>query len=171
MGQVTISIVGIGNTVMGDDGVGVCVAEVLRERIGASSTLQIVSGGVAGMLLMPAVLAADHVIFIDAMAVDDEPGSVFRMDPDVAGITGLRSTTSHGMGVPYLITNARLLGHAATYLVYGIQIGDIMLGPDSLSPPVHAAVMRVADLIAKDVASMRSASGNMDEASAGSRRT
>lgn len=140
---------------MGDDGVGVRVAEELRDQLPQVPEIDVVTGGVAGMMLMPSVLSADDVVFVDALAVDDEPGSVFRMDPDVAGITGLRSTTSHGMGIPYLITNARMLGHDPTFVVYGVQIGDIMIGPDSLTPPVADAVPRVVDLIAKEVARMR----------------
>lgn len=150
-----VSVIGIGNTLMGDDGVGVRVAEELRDLLPRVPEVDVVTGGVAGMMLMPAVLAADHVIFVDALAVDDEPGSIFRMDPDIAGITGLRSTTSHGMGIPYLITNARMLGHDPTFVVYGIQIGDIMGGPDTLSPNVHGVVPVVAGLIAEEVARLR----------------
>lgn len=150
-----VAVIGIGNTLMGDDGVGVRVADELRDRLPDVPEVDIVTGGVAGMMLMPAVLAADEVVFVDALAVDDEPGSIFRMDPDVAGITGLRSTTSHGMGIPYLITNARMLGHRPGFLVYGVQIGDIMVGPDTLTPEVEAAVPQVVDLIAEEVARLR----------------
>lgn len=150
-----MAVIGIGNTLMGDDGVGVRVAEELRERLPQVPEVDVVTGGVAGMMLMPAVLDAEDVVFVDALAVDDEPGSIYRMDPDVAGITGLRSTTSHGMGIPYLITNARMLGHEANFVVYGVQIGDIMLGPDTLSEPVEQAVPRVVGLIAEEVARLR----------------
>jgi hydrogenase maturation protease len=130
--------------------VGVCAAELLRQRDSLGSAT-IVTGHLAGMQLMPHVLAADTVIFVDALAVDDEPGTIYRLDPDVAGITGLRSTTSHGMGIPYLITNARLKGHHPTFVVYAVQLGDIMCGPDTLSPQVGEALPRLVELIAEEI--------------------
>jgi hydrogenase maturation protease len=150
-----ISVIGVGNQLMGDDGVGVRIAEELCDQWPDTPAVEVVCGGVAGMALMPAVLDADDIVFVDALAVDAEPGAIFRFDPDEAGITGLRSTTSHGMGIPYLITNARMQGHFPSFLVYAVQIGDIMAGPDTLSPRVEAAVPRVASMIAEDVARMR----------------
>ncbi len=146
-----VSVIGIGNTLMGDDAVGVRIAEELQERF-LGKDVHVVTGHLAGNLLMPYVLESPRVIFVDALAVGDEPGAVFRMDPDAAGITGLRSTTSHGMGIPYLITNARLLGHHAEYVVYAVHVGDVMAGPDTLTEPVAAAVPVVAELIAEEVA-------------------
>lgn len=147
-----VSVIGIGNTLMGDDGVGVAIADRLRSLFDGDPEVVVETGHLAGMRLMPAVLAANHVIFLDAIAIGDEPGSIYRMDPDAAGISGLRSTTSHGMGIPYLIINARLLGHDAEFVVYGVHIGDIMNGPDNLTPEVEAAVPHVVDLVAADVA-------------------
>lgn len=150
-----IRVIGIGNQLMGDDGVGIRVAEELRSELPDTPAVEVVCGGVAGMALMPTVLGADDVVFVDALAVDAEPGAIFRFDPDEAGVSGLRSTTSHGMGIPYLITNARMLGHFPNFLVYAVQIGDITTGPDTLSPPVEAAVSKVVTMVAEDVARMR----------------
>lgn len=150
-----ISVIGVGNTLMGDDGVGVRVAELLRDELPQVPEVEVVTGGVAGMALMPAVMTADEVVFVDALAMDAEPGAIFRFDPDEAGVSGLRSTTSHGMGIPYLITNARMQGHFPGFLVYAVQIDDIMLGPDTLSKRVEAAVPQVVDMIVGDVARLR----------------
>ncbi|HSK46721.1 MAG TPA: hydrogenase maturation protease [Coriobacteriia bacterium] len=143
-----VSVIGIGNTMMGDDGVGVRVAEGLAERLDSAN---VVSGEMAGMSLMPHVLSSDAVVFVDALAVDDEPGTIYRFDPDEAGITGLRSTTTHGMGIPYLITNSRLQGHWPDFVVYAIHIGDIMCGPDVLSPAVAEVLPKVTALVAEEV--------------------
>jgi hydrogenase maturation protease len=148
-----ISIIGIGNTLMGDDGVGVRIAEELDEVLGAEVT--VVTGFLAGMALMPHVLSADVVIFLDALAAGDEPGSIYRFDPDDAGITNIRSTTSHGMGIPYLITNSRLQGHSPEFLVFAVHIGDVMCGPDTLTPAVSAAVPRVVELVQQEIERVR----------------
>lgn len=150
-----ICIIGVGNTLMGDDGIGVAVAEELSRRHPethrAQAGVEIVSGHTAGMGLMPHVMAAERVVFVDAIDAGDEPGSVFLFDPDAVGLSGLRSTTSHGIGIPSLIGNARLQGHWPRFTVYAIQIGDVMCGPDTLSPPIERTVGEVADLIETDV--------------------
>jgi hydrogenase maturation protease len=103
------------------------------------------------MALMPAVLSAEVVVFVDAIDAGDEAGSVFKFDPDEAGLTGLRSSTSHGVGIPYLVTNARLKGHSPEFVIYAVQIGDIMCGPDTLSPQVADAVPHVEAMVAEEV--------------------
>lgn len=143
-----VAVIGIGNTLMGDDGFGVQVAEKLHELL---PDVPVTTGHMAGLGLMRDVLSADKVIFIDALAADGEPGTMYRMDPDEAGITKLRSTTSHGMGIPYLITNARLTGHFPEFVVYAVQIGDIMCGPDTLTPEVERAVPEVVSMIAEEI--------------------
>lgn len=143
-----VAIIGVGNTLMGDDGVGVRVAETLAPLL---KDVDVTTGHLAGMALMPAVLAADRVYFVDAVATHAAPGTVYRLDPDASGISGLRSTTSHGMGIPYLITNSRLQGHHPEFVVYGVEIGDIMCGPDMLTDEVAAAVPDVVRLIRSEI--------------------
>jgi len=153
---VRTTVIGVGNTLMGDDGVGVRIARELSELlpdVGPVGPIKVVEGDTAGMALMPYVMEADRVIFVDAVTVGDTPGSVYRMDPDAAGLTSLRSNTSHGVGIPYLISVARLQGHWPHFLVYGIQAGDIMCGPDTLSCEVTAAMPDVIEMVMADALS------------------
>jgi len=148
------TVIGVGNTLMGDDGVGVRVARELASILphaGPAGPIEVVEGDTAGMALMPHVMTADRIVFVDAVTVGDEPGSVYRFDPDAAGLTTLRSNTSHGVGIPYLITLSRLQGHWPQFIVYGIQIGDIMCGPDTLTARVEEAISDVMGMVMADV--------------------
>lgn len=156
MGVLRTAVIGVGNTLMGDDGVGVRVVRELAELLpdtGPAGPISVIEGDTAGMALMPHVMEADHVIFVDAVTVGDAPGSVYRMDPDAAGLTGLRSNTSHGVGIPYLISVARLQGHWPEFVVYGIQVGDVMCGPDTLTHEVEAAALDVIEMVTSEVLS------------------
>jgi hydrogenase maturation protease len=129
---VRTAIIGVGNTLMGDDGVGVRVVREIVSRlpgVDPACEVDLVEGETAGMALMPHVMAADKVVFVDAVSLGDVAGSVYRFDPDAAGLTTLRSNTSHGVGIPHLITTARRQGHWPEFVVYGVQAGDIMCGP------------------------------------------
>jgi hydrogenase maturation protease len=144
-----VCIIGIGNTLMGDDGVGVRVAEELSSRdLGAD--VCVVSGGTDGMALSRYFLESDAVVVVDAIAAEDAPGSVFRFTPDDAGITSLRSHTSHGLSVPAIMFAARLQGACPEVIVYAVQIGDITCGFETLTPEVAAVVPEVADMVAAE---------------------
>jgi hydrogenase maturation protease len=134
---------------MGDDGVGVRVAEGLASRdLGAD--INVVSGGTDGMALSRHFLEADVVLVVDAVAAGDEPGSVFRFTLDDAGMTSLRSHTSHGLSIPAIVFAARLQGAEPDVVIYAVQIGDITCGFDTLTPEVAAAVPHVAEMVVEE---------------------
>jgi hydrogenase maturation protease len=141
-----VTVIGIGNTLMGDDGFGVRVAEELLRRE-LPSDVEVVVGSVAGMSLVGHLLDSERVIFADAIDARAEPGSVFRFDPDDVGVTQLRSNTIHGMSVSYLVTTARFSGAYPDVLVYAVQVEDVRPRPDTLTPKVLAAIGDVADMI------------------------
>jgi len=139
----------MGNTLMGDDGVGVRVAEVLAAR-DLGPDIDVVSGGTAGMALSRYFVETEQVLVVDAIAAGDAPGSVFRFTPEDAGITSLRSHTSHGLSLPNILFAARLQGARPQVVIYAVQIGDITCGFDTLTPEVEAMVSEVADLVAEE---------------------
>jgi hydrogenase maturation protease len=153
-----VCVIGMGNTLMGDDGVGVRVAEVLASR-DLGPDIEVVSGGTAGMALSRYFTESDQVLVVDAIAAGDTPGSVFRFTPQDAGITTLRSHTSHGLSLPNIMLAAQLQGALPQVVVYAVQIGDITCGFDTLTPEVEAAVADVADMVAQEAESLAAALG------------
>jgi hydrogenase maturation protease len=140
-------VIGIGNTLMGDDGVGVRVAEALTSRdLGPGVT--VVAGGTEGMALSRHFTESDSVVVVDAIAAADAPGSVFRFTPQDIGMTQLRSHTSHGLSLPNIILAASLQGASPEVIVYAVQIGDITCGFDTLTPEVEAAIPDVCEMVA-----------------------
>jgi hydrogenase maturation protease len=141
---------------MGDDGVGVRVAEELLLRdLGAG--VDVVNGATDGMALASRFMDVETVIVIDAVATGDEPGSVYRFTPDDAGMSSLRPHSSHGISVPSIMLAARLQGACPDVIVYGVQIGDITCGFETLTPQVEARVAEVADMVAEEASRLASA--------------
>lgn len=151
----SITILGVGNTLMGDDGFGIFVVEDL-EASALGPNVKVVTGDTAGMALLKYFLESDAVIVIDAMAADTEPGAIFRFDPDEAGVMSLRTNNIHGMGVPHLITTARLKGADPEVIVLAVQVASVVPRDRELSPPVAAVVGRVRELVAEEVRRIRS---------------
>jgi hydrogenase maturation protease len=143
-GQVTV--IGIGNTLMGDDGVGVRVAESLEGR-NLYDSVAVVAGHTAGMALVDYLIGSDRVIFVDAIAAGDHPGSVFRFDPADVDVGQTRSHTSHGLGIGAVLQAAALLGATPDVVVYAIQVGTVRPDADTLSPEVALAAEDVTEMI------------------------
>lgn len=135
---------------MGDDGAGAAVARRLASRTLAPDVL-VTERTNADMGLMRYFIESERLFVVDALDAGAEPGSVFRFDPDEAGVTGLRSNNIHGMGVGFLVTNARLSGARPDVVVYGIQVGDVRPRPDRLSPDVEAAVDVVVEMLEREL--------------------
>jgi len=155
-------VLGVGNTLMGDDGFGISVVEGLdaksfgqtaagSESAPSGAHVRIESGGTAGMALLRHFLESDTVIVIDALAAGAEPGAIFRFHPDEAGVMNLRSNNIHGMGVPHLVTNARLKGADPEVLVFAVQVESVNPRDGELSPAVAASVGRVREMVTEEV--------------------
>ncbi|MRR38600.1 hydrogenase maturation protease, partial [bacterium] len=138
------AVVGIGNTLMGDDGVGAVIVRRLAERRLAEGTV-VTERPNADAGLMKYFLRYDRIFVVDALDAGADPGSVFRFDPDVTGVTALRSNNIHGMGVGFLLTNARLCGASPVVTIFGVQVEDVRPRPDVLSVSVEQAIDSVVD--------------------------
>jgi hydrogenase maturation protease len=77
-------VVGLGNPLMGDDGIGITVVRNLRSRCGIGA--RIVEAGTPGFGLIDLLVEDRTVIFIDAVDGGSDPGSVFWVNPaEIAG--------------------------------------------------------------------------------------
>lgn len=151
-----IVVLGIGNTLMGDDGVGAAVARSLV-RLGLPHDVAVLESPNADMGLVRHFRESERVYVVDAIDAGAEPGAVFRFSPDEAGVTSLRSNNIHGMGVGFLITNARLMGADPSVVVFGIQVADIRPRPDTLTDEVSQAAEAVAQMLRAELVECRSA--------------
>lgn len=145
-----IAVLGVGNTYMGDDAVGAAVLERLSRRE-LPDNVDLIADETAGMHLVRHFRQCDLVYFVDAVAVDADPGAVFRFTPEEAGIDKLRSNNIHGMGLSYLVANARLVGADPDVIVYGVQYGDVMPNGGKLTAEVERAADFVADSIVEEL--------------------
>jgi hydrogenase maturation protease len=144
-----VAILGLGNTLMGDDGVGVRVVEDLKSVV--DPRVACVTGWTAGMALIPYFLRCDLVIVVDAISAHSAPGTIFRFGPDEGEITRLRSHNSHGMGISYLVTAARMKGADPQVLVFAIQVGDVGARDREFSPPVAEASRKALTFIVEEL--------------------
>jgi hydrogenase maturation protease len=73
-------VIGLGNPLMGDDGLGLVALERLQATYTVPPEVELVDGGTWGMNLLPLIEDADELILIDAIHAGVEPGTAVRLE-------------------------------------------------------------------------------------------
>jgi hydrogenase maturation protease len=108
-----VLVMGIGNTLLQDDGVGVHVAEQFRASLPSDSPITVLDGGTIGLSLLPEVEDSDAVIIVDASEMDAAPGTVrqFRNRAIDRQLSGKRRTV-HEVALADLFSAAEIRGRS-----------------------------------------------------------
>ncbi|MDD4884124.1 HyaD/HybD family hydrogenase maturation endopeptidase [Sulfuricurvum sp.] len=106
-----IVVLGVGNVLEEDDGVGIYAAAYLNANYDFSDTLQIINGGVEGINLLNLFLENDRVIILDTINLDDEPGSIYNIPSSELSGYGLNSGGAHEVGVMQCLDMIELMGY------------------------------------------------------------
>ena len=75
-------VLGLGNMLMADDGVGLAALARLEEEWFIPRDVELVDGGTWGMNLLPVIESADRMIILDAIDIGDPPGTLIRLEGD-----------------------------------------------------------------------------------------
>jgi hydrogenase maturation protease len=95
MHEKNITILGLGNLLVGDDGFGVRFVSWFSERYELPEGVSVVDGATAGLGLLDVVTGAGRLIVIDAIRVDDAPGSIYRFTKEEMPLYLPPATTTH----------------------------------------------------------------------------
>lgn len=143
-------IIGIGNILMSDDGVGVHAVRYLEGKL--SEDVRLVEGGVYGLDLLPCLEGAEKAVFIDAVDAGEEPGAVFRFSPSEVRKDGRTPAVSvHDLGLYELIAAARLLDQCPEEItVIAVQVKNMDTGME-LSREVRDSLPHVHRLVLEEL--------------------
>ena len=142
-------VLGLGNPILTDDGVGVWVAEAVRKALPPDLPVEICEVSVGGLRLMERMLGYDRVILVDALQPGDGvPGAFRRLTfQELKAISPTQhSVCGHDTGVVTAVEAAERMGFPVPreIVVYGIAVEDILNFNDGPTPAVAAAIPRVA---------------------------
>jgi hydrogenase maturation protease len=90
-----VTILGVGNILLADEGFGVHFIRWFSERYKLSDCVRIVDGGTLGYALIDIICSSDHLIVIDVLKVNDTPGSIYRFDTEEMQAQMPPPTTAH----------------------------------------------------------------------------
>ena len=138
-------VLGVGNLLMGDEGIGVAAIRHLEDR-GFSQRANLVDGGTSGFHLLDLFRDQQRMILIDAALDGKPPGTVSLIHPRYASDFP-PTLTAHDIGLKDLIESAALLGYWPEIDLITISIADFSTLSLDLSPPVAAALDAVEALV------------------------
>ena len=140
-----ILVLGLGNAVMADDGLGVRVVARLQERFRFPEGVTVLDGGTLGLDLLPRLEGVDRLLIVDALEIGAPPGTVVRLEGEEVPRAFANKLSVHQMGVQDLLAVAELQGHLPGELVvWGAQPGSIEMSVE-LTPPVAGALEEIVD--------------------------
>lgn len=147
-----IIIVGIGQSLRGDDGAGLEVVQLWQQSYPQSASLPMLRIELAelpGLSLLDQILRADAAIIVDAIRSGAKPGTIHLISETQLAAFESSSGSAHGMGVAECIFLGRSIypeDMPANIILIGIEASDIRLGND-LSPEVRQSIPLAAQSI------------------------
>ncbi len=145
-----IIVVGLGNPILGDDGIGWKVAEQVKQTLPADTAITVACYSLGGISLMEHLLGFGHVILVDAIVSGEYAGSVLTMRlGDMPNYSAYHTTSPHDTS----LQNALQLGHSLgadlpeDIRVVGVTILPIHEFSEQLSPPVAAALPQAVEVV------------------------
>lgn len=141
-------VLGIGNTLLGDEGIGVHALRALEARAAGRGDVEYVDGGTLSFTLATAIEDADRFIVLDATQLNAAPGTVKLFEDDAMDrfLGNQRKASVHEVGLIDLMVMARLAGRfPERRALIGIQ-PQYLDWADAPTPAVAAAIPRACDL-------------------------
>ncbi len=133
-----ILVLGVGNILVGDEGVGVCVVQALQQQE-FPDHVHLVDGGTGGFHLLSYMRDYERIIMVDATRDGEPLGTVRQFNPKLASDFP-PSLGAHDIGLKDLIGASALLGPLPNITVVTISIEELTPMSMDLSPAVEGAI-------------------------------
>lgn len=153
MQDARIVVLGVGNILLKDEGIGVRVVEELTRLYDFPECVKVIDGGTQGLWLLPTIQEADRLIVVDAVLGGGPPGTLYRLEKDDIP-KGLRlKQSSHDNNLVEALNLCALVDRAPeSVTVIGIEPKEIVHFDLQMSPEVAS---RIPDLVRRVIEELR----------------
>ena len=149
-----VLIIGLGNILMSDDGLGVVAVKELQKRDKGSVGIDYLDVGISVLNYIADIGRGKNLIAIDAITAGHPPGTIYRMDnPDI--INDIESfSDSHGCSFPAAVALSReLTGFPDRVVLYGIEPYSCDVG-FSIAPEVKGSLQKLIMMVEEEIQSI-----------------
>jgi len=152
MSAKNILVLGLGNILLGDEGVGVRVIEQLLSR-SLPDEIEVIDGGTAGYELINFFEGKEKVIIVDAVKTNDTPGSVYKMDLSVVQEDETVQLSLHQIGLKNVFKMASMMDLNPEVTLIGIVPKNYQDYNIGLSKEVEKAIPLAIETVLKELES------------------
>jgi hydrogenase maturation protease len=145
VGVPSILIMGVGNVLMGDEGVGVHAIRRLEQRPWPDH-VSLLDGGTGGFHLLSHVGACEVLVMVDATLDGRPPGTVSVIEPRYASDFP-KALSAHDIGLKDLVDSAAILEILPEVRLVTISVAGLQPMQMTLSPEVEASLPRVEAIV------------------------
>lgn len=144
-------VLGIGNILLQDEGLGVRALERLTQDYCVPSAIQLVDGGVMGLDLLPYLEDLSTLLVIDAVQIGQPPGTLIRLEGDAIPAALALKMSMHQAGLQELLATSRLQGTSPSKVVlWGMEPANVDWGLD-LSVPVATGLDALVQAVVEEL--------------------
>ena len=146
-----VVVLGVGNTLLQDEGIGVRAVELLQERYVLPPEVSVVDGGTAGMELLECLEDSDKLVIIDCVRVGQPPATLIRRVDDEVPQFFRTKISPHQIGVSDVLAALQLRGRFPKHLaLIGIQPKSLECGIE-LTPEIAATMPQVLAMTVEEL--------------------
>jgi hydrogenase maturation protease len=147
----SVLVLGIGNVLLMDEGVGVRAVEELGRRYHLPEEVEVLDGGTSGIELLSYICEKDHLIIIDAVKSGRPPGTVVRVEGEDVPATFRIRITPHQLGLSDLLAAAQLTDELPGNMVlFGVEPKSMEMAL-GLTDEVQASLPRLVDVVVEEL--------------------
>lgn len=136
-------LLGVGNLLLSDEGVGVRTIEALEQRFSFPDGVVLQDGGTSGMELLEVMASRDLIVVIDAVQSDSEAGSLFILEDNDVPAYFTERLSPHQLGLADVLMALQMTDEFPRKLVL-LGIEPASLAPGMVLSPVVARAMEAA---------------------------
>jgi hydrogenase maturation protease len=147
-----ITVLGIGNILLTDEGFGIRVIEKLFAEYEFPDHVSLVDGGVLGINLLGVIAEAQHLIVVDAVKNKQPPGTLYRLEKDELPERILLKNSLHQTDFLETLTLCQAIDKVPqSTVVLGVEPEDILTHSVEMTPTVAARVDDMMDLVIREL--------------------
>jgi hydrogenase maturation protease len=143
-------IIGCGNLLLQDEGVGVHLIRYLQGKI-LPCDVELIDGAAGGFDLLPFIQDSDRVIIVDAIKAKGDPGEIYKFGPEDYDTDSFPQTSLHDVCLKDVFNIVKLTGPLPSITIFGVEPKTVDWGME-LTEVVRAVLPRLGELVLKEIA-------------------
>ncbi len=143
-----VTVLGVGNILLSDEGFGVKVVLKMIQNYQFPENVCLVDGNVLGLSLLGTISESDYLIVVDAIKNNEEPGTIYRIDAEDIPRRIRAKNSLHQVDFLEALALCQALDSVPeTVVIFGVEPKDIETVQDKLTPEIKTKINPVIDMV------------------------